>query len=106
MLNSHASSPIMREWHKRAMTNPKAQAHKVRPTPQGQLDAADLASDPVRLKVKRRLLAQKCGTAAGDVGFMDFKAGLTLYANTRFPLIASIIGISDLGLALGRFGGS
>ena len=68
----------MREWHKRAMTNPNAKAHKVRPTPQGQVDSANLALDPVLWRVKRRLLSQKCGTAAGDVGFMDFKAGLTL----------------------------
>jgi hypothetical protein len=62
----------MREWHKRAMTNPKAQAHKMRLQGQGQVDAADLVLAPIQWKVKRQLLSQKCGTAAGDVGFVDF----------------------------------
>lgn len=36
------------------------------------MDAADVALAPIQLTVKRQLLSQKGGTAAGDVGFVDF----------------------------------
>lgn len=75
----------MREWLKRAMTNPKAQAHKMRLPRQGQMDTADLEFVPIQWRVERQLLSQKCCTAAGDVGFVDFKEGLTLDAGDRFP---------------------
>lgn len=52
---------------------------------QPQVVAAVLGLAPIQLRVKRQFLSQKCGTAAGDVGFVDFMESLILDENDRSP---------------------
>ena len=67
------------------MTDPNSPSHKMRLQGQPQVVAAVLGLAPIQLRVKRQLLSQKCGMAAGDVGFVDFMESLILDENVRSP---------------------
>ena len=52
---------------------------------QRQVDALDLVLAPTQWRVKLPLLSQKCGTAAGGVGFVDFMESSIFDENDRSP---------------------